>query len=71
MELAASHEPVPALVLDLAPGGESKSKSRIKSKTTRFMGIMHGKKTVDAAHERPSSGSAGGGVVALQGGYRC
>jgi hypothetical protein len=47
----ASHEPVPALDLDLDPGGESKIKSRIKSKTTRFMGIMHGSKTVDASHE--------------------
>jgi hypothetical protein len=47
----ASHEPAPALDLDLDPGGESKSKSRIKSKTTRFMGIMHGRKAVDASHE--------------------
>jgi hypothetical protein len=47
----ASHEPVPALALDLDPGGESKSRSMIKSKTTRFIGIMHGRKAVDASHE--------------------
>jgi hypothetical protein len=50
-ELGASHEPSLALALALDPGGESKSKSMIKSKTPRFMGIMQFWKELDASHE--------------------
>jgi hypothetical protein len=48
-ELGASHEPSPALALD--PGMESKSRSMIKSKTTRFMGIMQFWRELAASHE--------------------
>jgi hypothetical protein len=47
--VGASHEP--SLDPDLDPGGESKSRSMIKSKTTRCMGMMHDRKAVDASHE--------------------
>jgi hypothetical protein len=55
MEWDASHEPSLALALApaLDPGGESKNMSMIKSKTTRFMGIMQFQTELGAFYEPP------------------